>query len=64
MSDELYDEVRGTRGVNGRILEVMKGSEWIRDLAEGAYRGAGGTAVVHVSLTTVTRVRFRPRAVI
>ena len=26
-------------------------------------RGAGGTVVVHVSLTTVTRVRFRLRAV-
>ena len=27
-------------------------------------RGAGGTVVMHVSLTTVTSIRFRPRAVI
>ena len=26
--------------------------------------GAGGTVVVHVSLTTMTRVRFRLRAII
>ena len=30
----------------------------------GQFWGAGGTVVVHLSLTTVTRVRFRLRAVI
>ena len=44
--------------------ECKRTTEEIRSVIRTQFRGAGSTVVVHVSLTTVIRVRFLLRAVI